>query len=107
MKVLEAAQPKSAGINAILTACRHCCRQGSADGATNAESVGAGRQHFIGSVVQMLWKREKSSLNAKVMRLLAVVVAILLAGNGLVFVFVIWPTFTDLETGAAQQNLQS
>ena len=54
----------------------------------------------------MLWKRAKSSLNAKVMRLLAVVIAILLAGNGLVFAFVIWPTFTDLENGAAQQNLQ-
>jgi sensor domain CHASE-containing protein len=54
----------------------------------------------------MLWKSAKSSLNAKVMRLLAVVIAILLAGNGLVFAFVIWPTFTDLENGAAQQNLQ-
>ena len=54
----------------------------------------------------MLWKSAKSSLNAKVMRLLAVVIAILLAGNGLVFAFVIWPTFTDLENDAAQQNLQ-
>jgi two-component system, NtrC family, sensor kinase len=57
-------------------------------------------------MVQMLLKSAKSSLNAKVMRLLAVVIAILLAGNGLIFAFVILPTFTDLENGAAQQNLQ-
>ena len=55
---------------------------------------------------RMFWKRTKSSLNTKVMLLLAVVIAILLAGNGVIFRWVIWPTFTDLENGAAQQNLQ-
>jgi two-component system NtrC family sensor kinase len=79
---------------------------GSAEWCHDVKSVGVGRQHLIGPVVQMLWKRAKSSLNTKVMRLLAAVIAILLAGNGLVFAFVIWPTFTDLENGAAQQNLQ-
>src|SRR6202008_3951489 len=65
-----------------------------------------GRNISSGRMVQMLLKRAKSSLNAKVMRLLAVVIAILLAGNGLIFAFVLLPPFTDLENGAAQQNLQ-
>lgn len=47
-----------------------------------------------------------SSLNNKVMRLLGVVIAILLLGNGLIFAFVIWPTFSELERREGEQNAQ-
>ena len=50
--------------------------------------------------------RAKSSLNNKVMRLLGVVIAILLLGNGLIFAFVIWPTFSELERREGEQNAQ-
>src|SRR5690349_7619940 len=50
--------------------------------------------------------RPKSSLNKKVMRLLGVVIAILLLGNGLVFAFVVWPTFAELERREGEQNAQ-
>ena len=50
--------------------------------------------------------RPKSSLNNKVMRLLGVVIAILLLGNGLVFAFVVWPTFAELERREGEQNAQ-
>ena len=50
--------------------------------------------------------RPRSSLNNKVMRLLGVVIAILLLGNGLIFSFVIWPTFSELERREGEQNAQ-
>jgi len=50
--------------------------------------------------------RSRSSLNNKVMRLLGVVIAILLLGNGLIFAFVIWPTFIELERREGEQNAQ-
>jgi signal transduction histidine kinase len=40
------------------------------------------------------------------MRLLGVVIAILLLGNGLIFSFVIWPTFSELERREGEQNAQ-
>ncbi len=54
----------------------------------------------------MSWEKAKSSLNNKVMRLLGVVIAILLLGNGAIFGFVIWPTFDELEHREAEQNAQ-
>jgi two-component system, NtrC family, sensor kinase len=50
--------------------------------------------------------RPRSSLNNKVMRLLGVVIAILLLGNGAIFSFVIWPTFSELERREGEQNAQ-
>src|SRR5687768_130311 len=50
--------------------------------------------------------RPRSSLNNKVMRLLGVVIAILLLGNGAIFAFVIWPTFSELERREGEQNAQ-
>jgi len=49
---------------------------------------------------------QKSSLNSKVMRLLGVVIAILLLANGLIFAFVVWPTFDELERREGEQNAQ-
>ena len=54
----------------------------------------------------MSWEKAKSSLNNKVMRLLGVVIAILLLGNGVIFGFVIWPAFDELEHREAEQNAQ-
>jgi two-component system NtrC family sensor kinase len=54
----------------------------------------------------MSWEKPKSLLNNKVMRLLGVVIAILLLGNGAIFSFVIWPTFDELEHREAEQNAQ-
>ena len=54
----------------------------------------------------MSWAKARSSLNNKVMRLLGVVIAILLLGNGAIFGFVIWPTFDELEHREAEQNAQ-
>jgi two-component system, NtrC family, sensor kinase len=54
----------------------------------------------------MLGQKPRSSLNNKVMRLLGVVIAILLLGNGIMFAFVVWPTFSDLEHREAEQNAQ-
>src|ERR1700741_4158282 len=90
----------------MLMAVSHCYRQARRTAPLTRRASVPGDATSIRLDGQMLWKSAKSSLNAKVMRLLAVVIAILLAGNGLVFAFVIWPTFTDLENGAAQQNLQ-
>jgi two-component system, NtrC family, sensor kinase len=50
--------------------------------------------------------RPRSSLNNKVMRLLGVVIGLLLLGNGLIFSFVIWPTFSELERREGEQNAQ-
>ena len=50
--------------------------------------------------------RQKSSLNSKVMRLLGAVIAILLLANGLIFAFVVWPTFAELERREGEQNAQ-
>ncbi|HET6161793.1 MAG TPA: CHASE4 domain-containing protein [Dongiaceae bacterium] len=50
--------------------------------------------------------KARSSLNNKVMRLLGVVIAILLVGNGLIFAFVVWPTFNELERREGEQNAQ-
>lgn len=54
----------------------------------------------------MLGQKPRSSLNNKVMRLLGVVIAILLLGNGAMFAFVVWPAFGDLEHREAEQNAQ-
>ena len=48
----------------------------------------------------------RSSLNSKVMRLLGAVIAILLLANGLIFAFVVWPTFVELERREGEQNAQ-
>ena len=50
--------------------------------------------------------RPKSSLNSKVMRLLGAVIASLLLTNGLIFAFVVWPTFAELERREGEQNAQ-
>ena len=50
--------------------------------------------------------KARSSLNKKVLGLLGVVIAILLAGNGLIFTFVVWPTFNELERREGEQNAQ-
>jgi two-component system NtrC family sensor kinase len=50
--------------------------------------------------------RQKSSLNSKVMRLLGAVIAVLLLANGLIFAFVVWPTFAELESREGEQNAQ-
>lgn len=50
--------------------------------------------------------RPRSSLNNKVMRLLGAVIAILLLANGLIFTFVVWPTFVELERREGEQNAQ-
>jgi signal transduction histidine kinase len=54
----------------------------------------------------MFGDRQKSSLNSKVMRLLGAVIAILLLANGLIFAFVVWPTFAELERREGEQNAQ-
>ncbi|WP_439815108.1 CHASE4 domain-containing protein [Zavarzinia sp. CC-PAN008] len=45
-----------------------------------------------------------TSLNNRILRVVAIAIAILLVGNAALFALIVWPTFTDLELTAARRN---